>query len=350
MSSTECVWGICGCGGISNDFALALAHNKSKIGAVAASDVTRAQKFADDFGAKKAYGSYEEMAADPEITIVYIGTVHTQHLGHASMFLKAGKHLLCEKPMGINEKEVQTLVDLAKQNNVFLMEGFWTRCFPVVKQVREVIASGELGALRAVSADFGFVAPSDPNHRLWTKSTAGGGMLDIGCYVVQAATMGFGYDEVPQIKATGAVVGEGVDKNCSMSLAFKGGNASLSYGLDAHYLEETKFFFEKGYIVIEEPAHCPTKARVIKCETRTDTTTKHLADTLPEYQPGICGGRKVNYPSSEGLVHEVEEVERCIREGLKESPVFPLAESLMVARIMDSVRREIGVVYDADSA
>eukprot|EP00929_Paragymnodinium_shiwhaense_P046281 TRINITY_DN23564_c0_g1_i1.p1 TRINITY_DN23564_c0_g1~~TRINITY_DN23564_c0_g1_i1.p1 ORF type:complete len:246 (-),score=49.65 TRINITY_DN23564_c0_g1_i1:232-969(-) len=245
---------------------------------------------------------------------------------------------------------MRRLIDLAKDNNVFLMEGFWTRCFPVIKQVREVIASGELGAPRAMSADFGFVAPTAPEHRLWKRDTAGGGMLEIGCYVVQAATMTFGHDEAPQVRAAGTVVGEGVDKNCSISLAYKGGIASLSYGLDGCYHEETKIYFEKGYIVIEEPAHCPTKARVITCASRTETTTKCLGDTLPEYQPGHCNGRQINFPASEGLTHEVEEVERCIKGGLKESPVFPLAESLMVVKIMDAVRKEIGVLYDADSA
>jgi dihydrodiol dehydrogenase / D-xylose 1-dehydrogenase (NADP) len=343
------VWGICGAGGICNDFALALAHNGSTIAAVAASDLERAQSFATDFGAPRAYGSYEEMANDSEVTAVYVGTVHPKHVEHASLFLRAGKHVLVEKPMGMNEGEVRTLVELARGKNVFLMEAFWTRCFPVVKKVKEVIDRGLLGAPKAVSADCGFIAPADLSHRLWQKSLGGGGMLDMGCYVVMTATMVFGTKEEPTVKACGTLVGEGVDQKGALALSYpSGGMASLSYGLDGTYHEETKIMCENGYIVIEEPAHCPLRARIVYAKSRTDMVTEIVEEALPVYKPNRCGGRKVNYPNSEGLAHEAAEVERCIMAGLKESPCFPLAESLANARIMDAGRADLGVVYDAD--
>jgi dihydrodiol dehydrogenase / D-xylose 1-dehydrogenase (NADP) len=345
------VWGICGVGGISNDFALALSHIKANIGAVAASDASRAQKFAADFGVAKSYGSYEELAQDSSITVVYVGTVHTKHLEHASMFLRAGKHVLCEKPMGINEEEVREMVDLAKSKGVFFMEAFWTRCFPVIQKVRELLTSGSLGAPHAMSGEFGFVAPSDPSHRLWTKSTAGGGLLDIGCYLLQAAIAVYGCEAVPEIQAVGALTPEGVDKRASISLNYPSGVASLTYFLDANSTDDLKIFCEKGIIIIEGPSHCPTRARIIRSESRTSTTTEVIEESLPVYpsEASYCGGRKVTYPQSEGLVYEAQEVQRCLEAKLLESPVFVHAESLALVRISDAIRKKLGVVFDADA-
>lgn len=345
------VWGICGVGGISNDFTLALTHIKANIGAVAASDADRAQRFAADFGVGKSYGSYEELAQDSSVTVVYVGTVHTKHLEHASMFLRAGKHVLCEKPMGINEEEVRAMLELAKEKGVFFMEAFWTRCFPVIRKVREVLMSGSLGAPHAISGEFGFVAPSDPSHRLWTKSTAGGGLLDIGCYLLQAATAVYGYETMPDIQAVGVLTPEGVDKRASISLNYPSGVASLTYFLDANSSDEVKIFCEKGIITIEGPSHCPTRARITTCESRTSSKTEVIEESLPVYQSGAsyCGGRKANYPNSEGLVYEAQEVQRCLEAKLLESPLFPHQESLTIVRISDAIRLKLGVVFDADS-
>lgn len=345
------VWGICGTGGICNDFSLALKHCGSTIGAVAASSAEKADKFAADFGVAKAYGSYEELAQDDSVTVVYIGTIHTMHLQHATMFLSAGKSVLCEKPMGINKKEVSIMVALAREKGLFFMEAFWTRCFPVIRRVREVLAKQELGPVHGVLADFGFVAPSDPLHRLWSKDKAGGAMLDIGCYVVQAATLAYGFSVSPEVKAVGELTAEGVDKRASVSLSYPQGTASLSYGLDAFYPGETKILCERGMIVVDGPSHCPTRARIVRAVGRTETTEEVVEEALPVYPKGPehCGGREVNYPNSEGLAYEAAEAERCLREGLTESPVFPLDESLAVAEIMDRARAELGVIYDADA-
>jgi len=346
------VWGICGTGGICNDFCLALKHCGSTIGAVAASSADKASKFAADFGAPRSYGSYQELAQDASVTVVYIGTIHTVHVEHATMFLKAGKAVLCEKPMGINSREVGLMVDAAKASGVFFMEAFWTRSFPVIRRIRETLDRGDLGPAHGVLADFGFVAPDDPSHRLWMREKAGGGMLDIGCYVVQAATLTYGFSASPSLKATGELTAEGVDKRAVVSLSYPQGTASLSYGLDCHYPGELKILCERGMIIVDGPSHCPTRARVVKATSRTETTEEVIEEALPVYPTGPehCGGRAVNYPNSEGLVYEVQEVERCLREGLKESPVFPLEESLAVVGIMDRVRAELGVVYPADSS
>lgn len=342
------VWGICGAGGISNDFCLALAHNGSTIGAVAASDLSKAQKFAADFGCAKAYGSYSELAEDPDITIVYIGTVHTRHLDHAVMMLEAGKNVLVEKPMGINTAEVQHMVEKAQEKNVFIMEGFWTRCFPVTRRIREVLENDAVGQPKALMAHFGFSAPDDPNHRLWAKDLGGGGLLDIGCYVLQWATLVYGHERTPEIRATAELSDTEVDKRGAISLRYpEKGTAVLGYHIDAAFHDSAKIICEKGIIHVEEPAHCPTSGKIVVMRDGA-TEIEELNVPLPELTKD-CGGRKMNYGGGGGFVYEVQEVERCLKEGLKESPAFPVKESLKMVEIMDAIRSQIGVSYSQDA-
>lgn len=346
------VWGICGTGGICNDFCLALKYCGSSVGAVAASSAGKASKFAADFGVARSYGSYRELAEDASVTVVYVGTIHTMHVEHATMFLRMGKSVLCEKPLGLNGREVRLMVDAARASGVFFMEAFWTRCFPLMRRVRRVLDSGDLGPARGVLADFGFVAPDDSSHRLWAKEKAGGGLLDIGCYLVQAATLVYGFSTCPALKATGELTAQGVDKRAVVSLSYPQGTASLSYGLDGYYPSELKILCERGMIQVDGPSHCPTRMRIVRATGRTETAEEVIEEPLPVYPrgPEHCGGRTTMYPNSEGLVYEVQEVEECLRQGLKESPVLPLEESLALVAIMDKVRAELGVVYPADSA
>jgi len=340
-------WGICGVGSISNDFCLALNYNKSKIQACAARDLSRAETFAKDFGITKAYGSYKEMAEDEEVDVVYVGTVHPAHFELASLFMTAGKAVLCEKPMAMNEAQVQGLIDLAKEKDVFFMEGMWTRAFPVARKIREILDSGRLGAPHAVTSDFGFVGPENKDDWLWKPETGGGALMGIGCYNVAWASFALG-TEMPEVKAVGKVNESGVDTRASIGLSYPTGVASLTYGLDANYPEETRIMCEKGFVAVEQWAHTPTKAKVVVCETRMDQKTEILEEALPVFDAKACGGRKVVYPNSEGFVYQAQEVEDCLLKGLKESPVFPLQESLTNCKIMDEVRRQLGVVYEAD--
>ena len=151
-------WGMAAAGNISFDFAnslTTLSIDEHQVVAVAARDLSRAQKFAKSFDIPKAYGNYLELAQDANVEIVHVGAIHTQHLAVASMMLEHGKHVLCEVPMGINEKQVQKLVALAKEKNLFLIEGIWTGHFPCYRYVHQQIQNGLLGEIQSVDIDCG---------------------------------------------------------------------------------------------------------------------------------------------------------------------------------------------------
>lgn len=151
-------WGMAAAGNISHDFVNALttlSEDEHQVVAVAARDLSRAQQFAKRFNIPKAYGSYLELAQDPNIEIVHVGAIHTQHLTVASLMLEHGKHVLCEVPMGINEKQVHQLVALAKKKNLFLVEGIWTGHFPIYRYVHQQIRNGALGEVQSVEIDCG---------------------------------------------------------------------------------------------------------------------------------------------------------------------------------------------------
>lgn len=331
-----------GAGGISNDFCASLIGNGSCISAVAARDVVKAQDFAKKVSAPSAYSTYEELVKDPAVDVVYIGTIHTMHAPHTKMALEAGKHVVCEKPLGVNQAEVKELIDLARAKGLFLMEGMWTRFFPAVRKAREVLASGEIGEPRYVQGDFGFVAPTDESHRLWDPKQAGGAMLDIGCYVVQAATLAFGPTLPEQIKCTGQLSATGVDKEGSMSMTWENkGSASLIFSLTTNTPEQVTIICSNGNLRLHGPAHCTEQLTVAKEVSRGKFTETHFKFELP-----VCPeGQTINYPNSEGFLYEVQAVERALRDGKLECEEFSLDESLVVVQLMDEYRRQLGVVY-----
>ena len=151
-------WGIVSVGLISQDFANAvntLNENDHKLVAVAARDLTRAEEFADKFGVTKAYGSYLELAKDPNVEIAYVGTLNPWHYEVSKLMLEHGKHVLCEKPLCMNSQQGEQLIALAKEKGVFFMEGIWVRFFPSYQHVRKQIRSGVLGDITSIKSEFG---------------------------------------------------------------------------------------------------------------------------------------------------------------------------------------------------
>ncbi|KAJ8247939.1 hypothetical protein GJAV_G00252320 [Gymnothorax javanicus] len=205
-------WGICGAGKISHDFAVAmktLPAGDHKIVAVAARTLHNAEEFAKRHGIPKAYGSYEELAKDPEIDIVYVGILHTQHLPAGQLFLRAQKNVLCEKPFAMNSREVKQLIASARDNNVFLMEAIWSRFFPVYKELCRSLAEGAVGEVKIVMAYLG--APLLHIPRLVEKELGGGALLDIGVYCLQFALMVFKGERPESVHATGVHLETGMN-------------------------------------------------------------------------------------------------------------------------------------------
>eukprot|EP00445_Apocalathium_hangoei_P003139 CAMPEP_0203844844 /NCGR_PEP_ID=MMETSP0359-20131031/3456_1 /ASSEMBLY_ACC=CAM_ASM_000338 /TAXON_ID=268821 /ORGANISM="Scrippsiella Hangoei, Strain SHTV-5" /LENGTH=347 /DNA_ID=CAMNT_0050759879 /DNA_START=50 /DNA_END=1093 /DNA_ORIENTATION=- len=346
MAATRPRWGVMGLGKISNDFSCSIIANGSPIAAVAARDLQKAQDFADKFGAKRAHGSYQDLVEDPEVDVIYVGTIHAVHFQNVKMALEAGKHVVCEKPMGVNTAEVRELIELARSKKLFLLEALWTRFFPAIRKAREVLASGELGEPRYVQGNFGFVAlPEDEPHRLWDPEQAGGAMLDIGPYVLSAALMVFGSTVPEQIACTGPLAKTGVDKDCVLALSWAGkGSASLLCTLSTNLPDEVLVVCSNGQLRIHPPAHCPLRITVAKAVGGGQFEEEVHNFELPHCPECVS----VNFPNSEGFLHEVKAVEDALQKGLLECPEYTLDESLAMVQIMDAFRKQVGVVYPFD--
>ncbi|KAK1891750.1 Trans-12-dihydrobenzene-12-diol dehydrogenase [Dissostichus eleginoides] len=179
-------WGICSSGRISHDFTVALKTlppEDHQVVAVAARELEDAQEFATKHSISRVYGSYEELARDPDIDVVYIGVIHPYHLSTCLLFTNAKKNVLCEKPLAMNTKKMKEILSSAKRNDVFLMEAVWTRFFPASVEIRRLVDQGEVGEVKMVRSEFGVPIPHVP--RSGQKELGGGAILDIGIYCLQ---------------------------------------------------------------------------------------------------------------------------------------------------------------------
>ena len=319
-------WGILGPGSIAHKFAVGLqATSEGELVAVGSRDQQRADAFADQYGAPNRHASYEALSADPDIDAVYVATPHPFHKDNSILCLEAGKAVLCEKPFTINAAEAEAVVACARANGVFLMEAMWSRYLPIMVQVRQWLDAGAIGEPLMVSADFGFRAGVNPDGRLFNLALGGGALLDIGIYVVSFAAMVLGAQ--PAQIAAAAHLGEtGVDEQTGIVLRYSGGAiANLSCAIRASTSHEARIVGSEGTIVID-PSWWKGESATLKawgpCEERIE---------LP------LAGNGYNY--------EAQEVARCLGEGLTESAVMPLDETVALMRILDEIRAQIGLKY-----
>lgn len=208
----EIRWGILAPGSIAHKFVRGLELlEDAKVVAVGSRSIGRAETFAQQYGIAKAYGSYEELASDPDIDIVYVATPHSAHKECALLCLKAGKAVLCEKPFTVNTKEAEEVIQYARESKLFLMEAMWIRYLPVIIKVREWLYKGVIGEVKMLKADFGFRIEWNPEGRLLNPALAGGALLDAGIYPVSFASMVFGKQPV-EIKSMSYIGTTGVDE------------------------------------------------------------------------------------------------------------------------------------------
>jgi predicted dehydrogenase len=215
-------WGILGTGRIAGDFAAALSVLPgADLAAVGSRAPDAAAAFAGRVGATRAHGSYEALAADPDVEIVYIATPHALHHTNARLCLEHGKAVLCEKPFALNSDQARELVSLARERQLFLMEAMWTRFLPALIAAQRRIADGTIGEVRFLMADFGFNKPFDQGHRLFNITLGGGALLDVGVYLASLASLVFG---PPASVASQARIGQsGVDEDCALLFGYDGG-------------------------------------------------------------------------------------------------------------------------------
>jgi predicted dehydrogenase len=328
MNSTR--WGIIGTGKIAKAFAAALRETP---GAVLAGVASRTQGSADTFASEQgigtAYGSYEALAAARDIDLVYIATPHSGHVDHAMLALNAGKGVLCEKPFTMNRPQAEQVVALARANKLFLMEAMWTRFMPALAEVQRIIASGEIGAVSQVTADFGFTATFDPAHRLFDPALGGGALLDLGIYPLSIAAALLG--PVASVTAQAELGPTGVDVNTGFILRHAGGGiSSCACSLVARTPVELTVSGERGFIRMHTRFH----------QARSITVT-----------PVDGEARTIDTPFlGNGYVHEAIEAQRCWQAGLIESPLMTHAETLALMGVMDDIRAQVGLRYGADDA
>jgi predicted dehydrogenase len=320
-------WGILGTGKIARAFATALKDTPGAVlTGVGSRGVDNAQAFAREFGGA-AYGSYQALADAPDVDLVYIGTPHPQHAANALMALEAGKGVLCEKPFTMNRREAEQVAALARSRKLFLMEAMWTRFMPALAEVKRIIASGEIGNARHLTADFGFTAEFGPEHRVFNPMLGGGALLDLGIYPLSLATALLG--PVESVTAQAEMGETGVDVQTGFSLRHRDGGLSVcACSLRARTPCELTVSGELGHVRMNTQFH------------RTQSVSVVLADGT---------SRTVATPFiGNGYVHEAIEAQRCWRAGLLESPGMTHQETLALMGVMDDIRGQIGLVYGSD--
>ena len=301
-----------------------------KLTAIGSRDLERAQQVAADCGAEFAYGSYQELAQSPHVDVVYIATPHNFHMEEALMCMEAGKHVICEKPMALNVDQTRAMIDCAKKNNVFLMEAMWSRCFPASAKLRELLADKAIGEAWHFTADFSFSTQFDPNSRLFSKDLAGGALLDVGIYPMSMAVMAMGAD-VESFWGNCVMAPSGVDQMSELIFKYKtGATAHMYCGTCAISPQTMHILGSEGRIEVPNFWH---PEQIIIYDKRN-----HQTDDL-------------QFPKeNEGHWHQFQHVADCINQGIIDSPIMPLSETLMMSRIMTELRQQFGIQYPEEEA
>lgn len=245
-------WGIIGLGNIAHEFAEHFDQETSELAAVASRTIDKAEAFAQRYHIPKAYGSYQEMLNDQEIDIIYIAVPNRQHSQHIMEALAANKHVLCEKAITMNKKELTEAMKLAEEKNLVLAEAMTIFNMPLYQQLRSLIDTNKLGALKMIQAPFGSYKDPDPTNRFFNPELAGGALLDIGTYAVSFAR--FCLSSQPEVIASTMVPFEtGVDEQSVTILRNKENElATISLTFQAKMPKVGIVAFEEGYITITD--------------------------------------------------------------------------------------------------
>ncbi|XP_040169262.1 trans-1,2-dihydrobenzene-1,2-diol dehydrogenase-like [Anopheles arabiensis] len=327
-------WAIVSAGTISHDFACAVSTLPAadhQLVAVGARGLENARKFAELHGIPRFYEGYEAIAKDPEVDVVYVGTVNNAHYEVSRMMLEAGKHVLCEKPLCVNRGQARALLDFARERGRFCMEAIWSRFFPSYIHLRERIGRGDLGRIERVEVQFGF--PLTHVERVRMKSLGGGTVLDLGVYTIQVAMWAFQAEPV-KIEAAGQLNDEGVDVGITAKLHFpQGGVANIRTSAIDKLPNTAVIIGTKGSITLHD-FWCPTEL------TDVDGTVRSYPLPTPKVECIL--------QNSAGLRYEAEETRRRILAGELESPSVSHQDSLAIAGVQDAIRKQIGVEMPED--
>ena len=325
MTNRRFNWGIIGPGRIAHQFADGLkVIEDAALYAVASSSKERAQAFAGQHAGEKTYTSYEALVNDPQVDAIYIATPHRFHFDNALSCLKAGKPVLCEKPLTVNAAEARQLIETARVNNVFLMEALWTRYLPIYQQIRQWLEASAIGDLKLLVSNFGINVSKDRGDRWLNPELAGGTLLDMGIYPIAVSQWVMG--QMPQAFCAQAYLGQtGVDELTAALLKYKNGVISqFNSKFITDGVNDFLIYGSTGHIRIHANYWAATQATLVT-DGQTSTVSKPFR-----------GG---------GFEYQTEEAMRCIRAGLLESPGMSHADTLANMELMDKIRAQIGLTY-----
>lgn len=315
---------IMGTGNIAKTMARTIKKMKNvKCYAVASRDIAKAEKFAEEFGVKKAYGSYEELVLDKKIDLIYVATPHSEHYANVKLCLEHGQAVLCEKAFTANAKQAEELIALSHEKQVFLTEAIWTRYMPMVATIREMMNSGIVGDVRMLTCNLGYSL----NHveRMVEPSLAGGALLDLGVYPINFASMMFGTD-IKRVDSSCTKLPSGVDATNSITIVYQDDKVAV---LNSTMLGVTDrravLYGTKGYIEIQNINN-------YECATAYDSEYKVI--------------QKVEAPKQfTGYEYEVQASLAAIDAGKIECWEMPHTETLRIMKLMDSLRKEWDIRY-----
>jgi predicted dehydrogenase len=324
-------WGILGCGRIARKFASDLRHTENAaLIAIGSRSRATAEEFAREFSVKFIHDSYESLAANEEVEVIYVATPHALHYDHVLLCLGYKKAVLCEKAFAINFKQAIAMVTKAREKKVFLMEALWTKFLPHYNKLMQILGEGRLGEIKSVLVNFGFKPTAPIPQRLFDPSLGGGTLLDIGIYNVFIALSVLGRPDSIEASATPAVTG--VDEQCAVLFKYKNGAmAQMFSSFSSNLATEADINGEKGRIRL--------------------TSRFYEPGTSIEFYPERVESRQViPFDKEEGFgyLFEARHVGECLRKGLIESPVMNLDDTLLMMETLDRIRSAAGLHYDVD--
>jgi predicted dehydrogenase len=322
-------WGILGAGGIAGRVSQDISRTDGNVvAAVAAREADRAAEFASRFQHARSYGSYRDLAADPDVDVIYIATTHPGHHDHALMAIDAGKAVLIEKPLCLNAADTREVLVAARAADVFSMEAMWMRTNPLIRKAEQLIADGIIGEVRSVRAELPLGLAFDPGHRLYDLDNGGGALLDLGVYPVTFAYLFLGLPDT--VSVTGSLSPTGSDATVAMQWGYANGR-------DAHLWCSAPLDGPNRGILVGSDGWISTDGKF----HRPSGLTVHRADGQTRLDdPGDGPGN--------GYRPEIAEVARCMRAGLIESPLIPHADTIAIMELLDAARAELGVKYPGE--
>lgn len=320
-------WGLLSTSDIAGKFAADLRGTEgAELAAVGSRSLEAASRFAQEYGVARAHPSYEALATDPDVDVIYVSTPHAFHRDNVLMCLDAGKPVLCEKALTLNAADAAELVATARAERLFFMEAMWMRCNPNVRAIQDVVASGAIGEVTAVSADFGFVPDQPPEHRLFDPALGASAILDIGIY---PATFSWLFLGAPtRVQSSGVLSDRGIDLSCASVFSYDAATASLSCTMTGFTPGRAYVGGTRGHIDVRPPFHHPQEFTVT------------VGEQARRHSRPVAG---------HGYVHEIEEVHRCLRSGMTESELVPLDDTVAIMQILDTMRAQVGCTLPGDA-